>query len=82
MNGCNEGDANYQGSTPSGDVTVRSLVCGLEFKADLESILRWPGISFSGELDWVNRWDFTKGTGTYSGHEADFQMTLGMTISV
>ena len=80
--GYNEGDANYQGSTPSGNTTVRTLVCGLEFKADIGRILGWPGISFSGELDWVNRWNHTKGTGSYSGHEADLQLTLGMTISV
>ena len=80
--GYNEGDANYHGSTPSGDVISRSLVCGLEFKADLDRILNWPGITFSGELDWINRWDYTKETGSYSGHEADLQLTLGMTVSV
>ncbi len=80
--GYNEGDANYRGKTPSGDVTRRTLVCGLEFKADLDRILTWPGISFSGELDWINRWEYTKATGTYSGHEADLQLTLGITVSV
>ena len=80
--GYNDDDANYSGKTPSGDVTRRSLVCGLEFNADLDKILKWPGISFSGELDWINRWDYTKATGTYSGHKADLQLTLGVTISV
>ena len=78
----NEGDANYKGDTPSGDVITRTVICGIEFKADLDSLLSWPGFSFSGELDWINRWNYTKETREYSGHQADLQFTLGMTIAI
>ena len=78
----NEGDANYAGKTPSGEVISRNLTCGIEFKADLDRILSWPGISFEGELDWLNRWDYSKATKEYSGHETDVQFTLGMTVAI
>ena len=80
--GNNEDDANYAGKTPSGDVICRSLVCGLEFEADLDRLFSWPGVSFEGELDWVNRWGYTKATREYSDHEADIQLTLGFSVSV
>ena len=80
--GKNEGDANYAGKTPSGDIISRNLTCGLEFKADLDKILSWPGISFEGELDWLNRWDYTKATKEYSNHRADVQLTLGFSVSI
>ena len=80
--GNNEGDANYAGKTPSGDIIFRNVVCGLEFKADLDRILSWPGITFEGELDWLNRWNYTKATKQYSDHQADVQLTLGFSVSV
>ena len=80
--GNNEGDANYAGKTPSGDIIFRNVVCGLEFKADLDRILSWPGITFEGELDWLNRWNYTKATKQYSDHQTDVQLTLGFSVSV
>ena len=80
--GKNEGDANYSGETPSGDIISRSVVMGLEFNADLEKLFNWPGVSFDGELDWINRWSYIKDNGSYSNHEADIQLTLGMTVSI
>ena len=80
--GKNEGDANYSGKTPSGDIISRSVVLGLEFNADLEKLFNWPGVSFDGELDWINRWSYIKDNGSYSNHEADIQLTLGMTVSI
>ena len=80
--GNNEDDANYAGKTPSGDIISRNLTFGLEFEADLDKLFGWPGVSFEGELDWLNRWDFTKATKEYSGHESDIQFTLGMTVSI
>ena len=80
--GNNEDDANYAGKTPSGDIICRNLTFGLEFEADLDKLFGWPGVSFEGELDWLNRWDFTKATKEYSGHESDIQFTLGMTVSI
>ena len=78
----NEGDANYEGKTPSGEKISRNLTCGIEFKADLDKLFGWPGISFDGELDWLNRWDYTKASKEYSDHRADIQLTLGMTVSI
>ena len=80
--GNNEDDANYAGKTPSGDIISRNLTFGLEFEADLDKLFGWPGVSFEGELDWLNRWDFTKATKEYSGRESDIQLTLGMTVSI
>ena len=80
--GKNTDDANYPGKTPSGDVIKRNLVCGLLFDADLGALFSWPGVSFGGELDWVNRWDYEKGTGKYSDYETDVQFTLGVTVSI
>ena len=82
VDGYNDEDANYRGDTPSGDVISRTVIMGLEFEADLDSLLDWPGFSFSGELDWINRWSFTKATKEYSGHQADLQFSLGVTISI
>ena len=82
VDGYNDEDANYRGNTPSGDVIKRTVICGLEFNADLDSLLSWPGFTFSGELDWINRWDYAKETKEYSGHQADLQFTLGVTISI
>ena len=82
VDGYNDEDANYRGETPSGDVITRTVITGLEFQADLDSLLDWPGFTFSGELDWINRWSFTKATGEYSDHQADLQFTLGVTISI
>ena len=78
----NEGDANYAGKTPSGETISRNLTCGIEFKADMDRILSWPGISFEGELDWLNRWDYTKAAKEYSNHKADVQLTLGFSVSI
>lgn len=78
----NEGDANYAGKTPSGETISRNLTCGIEFKADLDRILAWPGISFEGELDWLNRWDYTKAGKEYSNHKSDVQLTLGLSLSI
>ena len=78
----NEGDANYAGKTPSGETISRNLTIGLEFRADLDRILSWPGISFEGELDWLNRWDYTKATKEYSNHRADVQLTLGFSVDI
>ena len=80
--GNNEDDAYYAGKTPSGDIISRNLVCGVEFKADLEKLFSWPGISFEGELDWLSRWDYTKATRQYSDHRSDVQLTLGFSVSV
>ena len=80
--GYNDGDADYKGETPSGNVITRSIVCGLEFNANLACILSWPGIMFSGELDWINRWCYTKDSKEYSDHQSDLQLTLGVTVSV
>ena len=80
--GNNEGDANYAGKTPSGDIISRNLTCGLEFKADLDKLFSWPGITFNGELDWLNRWDYTKATKEYSNHRTDVQLTLGLSLSI
>ena len=80
--GNNEDDANYAGKTPSGDIISRNLTCGLEFEADLDKLFGWPGISFEGELDWLNRWDYTKATKEYSGYETDIQFTLGVTVAI
>ena len=82
VDGKNEGDANYSGETPSGDIIRRSVIAGLEFNADLERLFNWPGVSFDGELDWINRWSYIKDNGSYSDHEADIQLTLGMTVSI
>lgn len=78
----NDEDANYRGDTPSGEVVTRTLICGVEFKADLDSLFDWPGVSFDGELDWINRWDYTKETKEYANHQADLQFTMGVTISI
>ena len=80
--GKNTDDANYAGKTPSGDTVSRSLVCGLEFGADLERLFSWPGVSFEGELDWVNRWTYEKGSRRYSDYETDVQFTFGVTVSI
>ena len=82
VDGYNDEDANYRGNTPSGDVIKRTVICGLELNADLDSLLSWPGFTFSGELDWINRWDYAKETKEYSGQQADLQFTLGVTISI
>ncbi len=80
--GKNTEDANYPGKTPSGDVIKRHLVCGLLFDADLGALFSWPGVSFEGELDWVNRWDYEKSTRQYSDYETDVQFTFGVTVSI
>ena len=82
VDGYNDQDPNYRGDTPSGEVVTRTLVCGVEFKADLDSLFDWPGVSFDGELDWINRWDYTKETKEYANHQADLQFTMGVTISI
>ena len=80
--GNNDDDANYAGKTPSGEIISRSVVCGIEFKADLQKLFNWPEVSFDGELDWINRWSYIKDVGSYSNHEADVQLTLGRTVSI
>lgn len=82
VDGYNDHDPNYRGDTPSGEVVTRSLICGVDFKADLDSLFDWPGVSFDGELDWINRWDYTKETKEYANHQADLQFTMGVTISI
>lgn len=82
VDGYNDQDPNYRGDTPSGEVVTRTLICGVEFKADLDSLFDWPGVSFDGELDWINRWDYTKETKEYANHQADLQFTIGVTISI
>lgn len=82
VDGYNDQDPNYRGDTPSGEVVTRTLICGVEFKADLDSLFDWPGVSFDGELDWINRWDYTKETKEYANHQADLQFTMGVTISI
>ena len=82
VDGYNDHDPNYRGDTPSGEVVTRTLICGVEFKADLDSLFDWPGVSFDGELDWINRWDYTKETKEYANHQADLQFTMGVTISI
>ena len=80
--GNNEDDAYYSGKTPSGDIISRNLTCGVEFKADLDKLFSWPGITFEGELDWLNRWDYTKATKEYSNYRSDVQLTLGLSVSI
>lgn len=82
VDGYNDQNPNYRGDTPSGEVVTRTLICGLDFKADLDSLFDWPGVSFDGELDWINRWDYTRETKEYANHQADLQFTMGVTISI
>ncbi len=82
VSGYNSDDANYQGKTPSGDIVTRLLTCGMEFNADLDALFSWPGVSFEGELDWINIWDWAKMSGEYSNHRSDIQLTLGMSVSI
>ncbi len=80
--GNNDDDADYEGKTPSGDIITRIFTCGVEFEADLDALFRWPGVSFEGELDWINIWDYTKASKEYSNYRTDVQLTLGMSVKI
>jgi hypothetical protein len=80
--GNNADDANYKGKTPSGDIITRIFTCGVEFNADLDALFSWPGVSFDGEMDWINVWDYTKASKEYSNYRSDVQLTLGISVKI
>lgn len=78
----NEGEANYQGKTPSGDVTMRALALSSIFEMSMESFFQWPGLKGSLELDWIRIWNYTKANRSYSDGRSDIQLSLSITVSI
>jgi hypothetical protein len=78
----NEGEADYNGKTPSGDVITRAIAASFSFDASLDKAFKWPGVSAGFELDWIGRFKYTKATGAYSDPEMDVQFSLSMTVAL
>jgi len=78
----NEGEANYSGKTPSGDVITRAIAASFSFDASLDKAFKWHGVSGGFELDWIGRWKYTKATEAYSDPEMDLQFSLSMTVAL
>lgn len=79
--GKNDDWANLQGDTPYGDRVKYFMVLGGKGSCPLD-FFKWPGISFSFELDWIGRFIYTKSTKTVTEKESDLQLSLGVTLSI
>lgn len=82
LDGDNDGMADYEGSTPSGDEVDESLVVGLYASVELP---KPPVVAEAGawlRVDWIGRRARAKADGTYSDAEADLQVSAGLSASL
>lgn len=82
VSGKNDDDANYPGSTPSGDFSTRAILLSAYASINLERMLKWPGVSAEAELDWIGRWKHSRASGEYSEQKTDTQLSLGVTVAL
>lgn len=79
--GDNAGLANYEGSTPSGDLITDTLAATLRAEYEPPQLVTWAKAKLWAHFAWVNRRTYTKSTDTYSGWESDLQLTAGCSLA-
>ncbi len=80
--GDNDGLADYEGSTPSGDSVAESFVASLSGDFELPKLVTWAAASVYARVDWIQRRTLLKSTGVYEGRSMDLQITAGLTLSL
>ncbi|HEY9053749.1 MAG TPA: hypothetical protein VIO60_02910, partial [Rectinemataceae bacterium] len=80
--GDNDGLADYQGSTPSGDLVDESLVASLAGEYMLKGFWKGSEARVWVQLDWIARRVFSKSSAEYSVPETDIQLTAGLSVSL
>jgi len=82
LDGDNDGLANYEGSTPSGDEVDESLVVGLYAKVALPRPAFAAGADAWLRVDWIGRRARAASDGSYRDAEADLQVSAGVSASL
>ena len=82
LDGDNDGSANYQGFTPSGDEVDETLVVSLSGEYKIPKIIRWMEANLYAQMDWIGRRTLVKATGIYKDKTSDLQITMGLSISL
>lgn len=78
----NNGPANYEGSTPSGDDVKETLAATLSAEVEIPSFAPWIDSTFWMHLDWIGERIYTKSTDAFSGQRSDLQLTLGVSLAL
>jgi hypothetical protein len=78
----NNGPANYEGSTPSGDNINEMIVATLFSEVAIPSFAPWIDSKFWMQMDWIGERIYTKSTNGYSGQRADLQLTMGISLTL
>lgn len=78
----NNGPANYEGSTPSGNSVDETIVASLFGEVELPSFSPWVESKLWIQLDWTGKRIYTKSTKAYSGKDSDIQLTAGVSLSL
>jgi len=79
--GDNAGLADYEGSTPSGDVITDTLIATLRGEYEIPRLVSWAKAKVWAHFAWVNRRTYTKSTDTYSEWDSDVQLTAGCSLA-
>jgi hypothetical protein len=80
--GDNNGLADYEGSTPSGEAVAESFVASLSGDFEAPKLVSWAAASVYARLDWIQKRTWLKSTGGYEGRSMDLQLTAGLTLSL
>lgn len=78
----NDGNANYAGVTPSGNVISQIMILTLGGEYHIPGLPDWMGLSFSSALSLVGAQNWNKTTKTASDGRMDVQFSLAMKLSI
>ena len=78
----NNGSANYEGTTPSGDQIAEILSASLYGEYEVPRLLTWAEMKIWAELDWIGKRTYVKSTDSYTDPSADLQLTVGCSLSL
>jgi hypothetical protein len=82
LGGNNDGPANYEGKTPSGDRISESLIASLWAEYQLPRLLPWQAAGIWARMDWSGRRTWNKSSAVYEQAAADLQFSAGITLSL
>jgi len=82
IGGDNDGAANYEGATPSGDAIGETFVASLSGNYEIPRLVRWAEAPLWAQLDFIAKRTYTKSTDTYSGESSDLQLTVGCSLKL
>ena len=80
--GVNAGYADYEGSTPSGNIISQALAASLTAEYEVPRFVSWAKARLWTEIDWINRRTYTKSPESYSAWDPDLQVTAGCSLSL